>query len=94
MKEIQDEIQPIGLVTSMVNKMQEEKVEENIAELQTRLIPNNQIIEIFNKLGEEFHQESGALALSKDLSYLENIIIKDANKITLEEKEVVKNYID
>lgn len=93
-KEIQDEIQPIGLVTSMVNKMQEEKVEENIAELQARLVPNNQIIEIFNKLGEEFHQESGALALSKDLSYLENIIIKDANKITGEEKEVVKNYID
>lgn len=93
-KEIQDEIQPIGLVISMVNKMQEEKVEENIAELQTRLIPNGQIIEIFNKLGEEFHQESGALALSKDLSYLENIIVKDENKITAEEKVVVKDYIN
>jgi hypothetical protein len=93
-KEIQDEIQPIGLVTSMVNKMQEEKVEENITELQNRLIPNGQIIEIFNKLGEEFHQESGALALSKDLSYLENLIIKDENKITAEEKEIIKNYIE
>lgn len=93
-KEIQDQIQPIGLVTSMVNKMQEEKVEENITELQARLIPNGQIIDIFNKLGEEFHQESGALALSKDLSYLENIIIKDENKITAEEKEIVKNYIE
>jgi hypothetical protein len=78
----------------MVNTLQEEKVEENIIELQARLIPNGQIIDIFNKLGEEFHQESGALALSKDLSYLENIIIKDENKITIEEKEIVKNYIE
>lgn len=93
-KKIQDEIQPIGLVVNMVSKMEEERVEESITDLQNRLVPNSEIIEIFNKLGEEFHQESGALALSKDLSYLENIIIKDENKITAEEKEIVKEYID
>lgn len=93
-KKIQEEIQPIGLVTTMVNKLQEEKVEENIAELQKRLVPDNQIIEIFNKLGEEFYQESGALALSKDLSYLENVVVKGENKITTEEKLLVDEYIN
>lgn len=93
-KKIQDEVQPMGLVMNMIHKMQEEKIDENIQELQNRLLPNNEIITIFNKLGEEFHPESGALALSKDLSYLENIIVKDEGKITKEEKELIVNYIE
>jgi hypothetical protein len=93
-KQIQDIIQPLSLVSNMVNKMKEEKVDENIQELQKRLIPSSRIIEIFNRLGEEFKQESGAMALSKDLTYLESLIIKDDRKITPEEKEEIRVYID
>lgn len=93
-KEIQDEVQPIGMVINIVNKMNDGKVEENILELQKRLTPSNEIIEIFNKLGEEFHQESGAIALSKDLSYLESLIVKNDDKINPEERELVRNYIE
>jgi len=93
-KQIQDSIQPLSLVSNMVTKMEEEKVDENIQELQKRLMPTSRIIEIFNRLGEEFKQESGAMALSKDLAYLESLIVKDEKKITPKEKEEIKIYID
>ncbi|NVN97161.1 hypothetical protein HXX01_02930 [Candidatus Nomurabacteria bacterium] len=93
-KQIQDSIQPLSLVSNMVNKMEEEKVDENIEELQKRLMPTSRIIEIFNRLGEDFKHESGAIALSKDLTYLESLIVKDDNKITKEEKIEVNLYLD
>ena len=93
-KQIQDQIQPFSLVVNMINKMKEEKVDENITELQKRLVPNEIIIDIFKRLGEEFNQESGALALSKDLTYLESLIVKDSDKITDEERVIVKEYIE
>lgn len=93
-KQIQGNIQPLSLVSNMINKMNEEKVDENIQELQKRLMPSSRIIEIFNRLGEEFKQESGAIALSKDLAYLESLIVKDDKKITQEEKEEISTYID
>lgn len=93
-KQIQDNIQPLSLVSNMINKMNEEKVDENIQELQKRLMPSSRIIEIFNRLGEEFKQESGAIALSKDLTYLESLIVKDDKKIIKEEKEEISIYID
>ncbi|MFA4818526.1 MAG: hypothetical protein WC621_01655 [Patescibacteria group bacterium] len=93
-KRIQDQIQPFGLIANMVNKMEEEKVDENITELQRRLTPSDRIIQIFNRLGEDFKQESGALALAKDLSYLESLVIKDDNKLTVEERAAVEEYLD
>lgn len=93
-KQIQDSIQPLSLIANMANKMNEEKVDENIQELTKRLMPSIRIIEIFNRLGEEFKQESGAMALSKDLTYLESLVIKDDKKITPEEKEEIGVYID
>lgn len=93
-KQIQDIISPFSLITSMINKIEEEKVDENIEELQKRLMPTNRIIDIFNRLGEDFKQESGAIALSKDLTYLESLIVKDSDKITKEEKIEVNMYLD
>ena len=93
-KKIQEEMQPFSLITNMVGKMKEEKVEQNIDELQKRLVPSEKIIQIFNRLGENFKQESGAVALFKDVAYLESLIIKDDEKLTPEEKLEVKLYLD
>lgn len=92
-KRIQDYIQPFSLISSMINKMGEEKVEENINDLKKRLKPNTKIIEIFNRLGEDFKQESGAVAFFNDVNYLESLIIKDSEKISPDEKEEVKKYL-
>lgn len=92
-KNIQDQLQPFNLVSNMIGKMEEEQVELNINELRECLTPTKQIVEIFNKFGENFTQTSGALALNRDIVYLENLIIKDVDKINAEEKVLVENYL-
>lgn len=92
-KQIQDRLQPFSLVSNMIAKMQEEKVEENINGLREKLTPSSKIIEVFNRLGESFTQTSGALALGKDISYLENLMVKDESKISAEEKKEVEKYL-
>jgi hypothetical protein len=93
-KKIQDKVQPFSLITNMINKLEADKVDENIRELQKRLEPSVQIVEIFNRLDEEFKPESGAMALSKDLEYLESLVVKDDSKLTAEEKVEIQKYLD
>ncbi len=93
-KRVQDQVQPFSLITNMINKMEEEKVDENIEELQRRLVPSDRIIKIFNALGEDFKQESGALALGKDLVYLESLVVKDEHKLSPEERAEIETYLN
>jgi hypothetical protein len=93
-KEIQNTIQPFNLISNVVTKVREERVDENIRELAERLVPSERIIEIFKRLGEDFSQESGALALAKDVSYLENLVVKDEQKLTSDEKQEVEAYLN
>jgi hypothetical protein len=78
----------------MINKMKDEKVEENVNSLQELLIPKEKIIDIFNRLGENFKFESGAMALSRDLSYLENLAVKADSRLNVEERAVIAEYLD
>ncbi|OGI61622.1 hypothetical protein A2645_00730 [Candidatus Nomurabacteria bacterium RIFCSPHIGHO2_01_FULL_39_9] len=93
-KTVQDLIQPLGLIVNMIHRLEEEKVNESIEELQKRLEPTEKVIEVFNRLGESFKQESGALALSKDITFLESLIVKDNQKIAPEERIIVTEYLD
>jgi len=93
-KEIQDKIQPFGLITGLINKLEEEKVGANIDGLQKSLEPSEKIITIFNRLNEDFKPASGALALSRDLEYLEELAVKNDAKLSPEEKEDIKNYLN
>ncbi|MEI6191241.1 MAG: hypothetical protein WCP24_02650 [bacterium] len=92
-KEIQDQIQGPNLICSVLRRLEEEKVEEVIKKLQAVVIPSNEIIEIFNSFGEGFKVSSGALALSQDLAYLENIIVKNENKISKEQRKMLSDYL-
>ncbi len=92
-KRVQDYIQPFALINNIVNKIKAENVEAEIDSLHALLVPDARVVEIFNRLGEDFTQESGAFALSKDLGYLEGLLVKDDKKITPEEKAVIEKYI-
>lgn len=92
-KRAQEKIRPFSLVNQLANKIKEEKVEDNILDLQTRLIPSDKIIAIFKDLGEDFKQESGAIALAKDITYLENLVIKDEEKLSPEDRKEVNDYL-
>ncbi|MBI4127473.1 MAG: hypothetical protein HY459_00230 [Parcubacteria group bacterium] len=92
-KELQERAKTISLVVGVLEHLKERKIDEGIEELRTRLSPSPQIIEIFQRLGEPFKTESGALALSQDLAYLENIIVKDADKLGEDEKRLLSEYL-
>lgn len=91
---IQQEIQPLSLISNVINKLEEENVDQNIEDLQKKLDPSGEIVEIFNSLGEDFKPESGALALSKDISYLENLMVKNGDKLSAQQQQEAKDYLD
>jgi len=93
-KEIQQRSQPLSLVSGLVNKMNEQKVDDNIKELHKLLTPSSEVIKIFNRLDEDFKAHSGAKALFKDLEYLESLVVKMDSGLNSDEKELVKNYLE
>jgi hypothetical protein len=93
-KNIQDRIQPFSLVSNVINKLEEEKVDEHIKELSEKLAPTENIINIFNRLNENFKPESGAMALRKDLEYLNELVVKDEAKLKPGEKEEIREYLN
>jgi hypothetical protein len=92
-KEIQDRAQPFNLLTSLVKKIGEDKVDENIKELRRRLSPSPEITAIFNRLDEDFKPGSGAHASFKDLEYLESQVIKEESQLRPEEKKLIQDYL-
>ncbi len=92
-KKLQDAIQTPSLVCGMLRKLEESEVDENIAALQKLLQPSEQVVSIFNTLGEEFKTTSGAMAISQDLAYLENIIVKSGDKLSSDQKKILDEYL-
>ncbi len=93
-KELQDKVQLPSLILNMLKKLEDEEIDENINKLQELLNPSPEIIEIMNAFGEDFKPSSGAMALSQDLTYLENIIVKNENKIGADQRLVLKKYLE
>lgn len=92
---IQNEISPFSLITNMIIKLSEEGVTKNIDELQKyKDAPSVDIIRIFNSMDENFKTTSGAMALSRDLEYLEELVVKNDSKLSFDDKEKVTIYID
>lgn len=66
-----------------------------IKELKDKLRPTPEVIEIFNSLGEDFKNESGAVGITQDIFYLESVVSK--NFKDLEDKgeiELVQAYLE
>ncbi|AKM81934.1 TPA: hypothetical protein DD449_02395 [Candidatus Berkelbacteria bacterium] len=93
-KQIQDQTRSINLIVRSIKNIERMGINESIAELQRRLQPSEEVVSIFRKLGEEFTVHSGALALSQDLSYLENIIVKSDDKLDQSDHMVLQNYLN
>lgn len=92
-KALQDRSAPLRMIASVLGYVEEQGISEQITELQSRLKPSDEIGRIFNSLGEEFTPHSGALALSQDLMYLENIIVKNDSKLSASDKEKLNAYL-
>jgi len=88
----QDGIKPLATVVNLINFIDEARAEPEIEQLKGLLEPSAEIIEVFKKLGEDFKPTSGAMALSQDLSYLDNLVVKREDELKPEEKVLITKY--
>ncbi len=93
-KNLQKRVTPIGLTTNIYDIINSLDSENEIQQLRKLLQPGEHVMQLFKKLGEEFTPSSGARALSHDLSYLESIIVKRGNELSIEEKGSLQAYLD
>lgn len=92
-KYFQDGLRPFTTVVNLLQFVNDSQAEQEIASLRKLLQPGSKIIEVFNRLGEEFHPGSGAQALSQDLNYLNNLVVKRADELKPEEIILLNQYI-
>lgn len=90
---IQKGIESLSLIVRVSKEFEKLKVDEELEKLRKILIPTEEIVKIFNSIGEDFKPTSGAMAVSQDLSYLENIVVKNSNKFSQEQKQKINDYI-
>lgn len=88
----QDGIKPLAAVANLLNFVGETKAESEIGSLRELLRPSPEVIRVFERLGEGFKPTSGAMALSSDLNYLDNLVVKREDELTPEEKTLLLDY--
>lgn len=88
----QDGIKPLATVVNLLNFIEDKRAESEIELLRDLLKPSEHVIQIFKRLGEDFKPTSGAMALSQDLSYLDNLSVKREDELTQEEKALLTEY--
>lgn len=71
----------------------DENADKAISELRQLLKPTEDVVRIFEKLGETIQPNSGVLAVGVYLDYLRNLIVKYENKLSEAEKAIANDYI-
>lgn len=92
-KQFQDGLKPFATVVNLLSFVEDTQAEQEISDLRKLLQPKPEVIEVFNRLGEDFKSSSGALALSQDLNYLDNLIVKREDELKPGEKTLLTEYI-
>ncbi len=94
LKEVfQDGLRPFSAVTNLLQYVDDVKAQEQVEALRSLLIPSEEIVALFNRFGEQFTPTSGAYAVSQDLDYLENFIVKHDRDLTKEETAMLQEYL-
>jgi hypothetical protein len=92
-KYLQDGFSLIKLPFNISQKIMESGARDEIIKLQRMLSPSPEIMSIFNRIGEQFSTQSGALALGADLDFLENLVVKREGDLSNDEKNTLHGYI-
>lgn len=88
----QDGIKPLATVDNLLSFIKDSRAESEVDSIRELLKPSEDVIQVFSRLGEDFKPTSGAMALSQDLSYLDNLIVKREDELTPEEKTLLTEY--
>ena len=84
---------PFANIYKIKQTIVEGNVERRIEDLRQSLLPPSKIIDIFAKLGEDFRPQSGAMALTQDINFLENLVVKKESELTQEELDEISKYL-
>lgn len=90
----QKEMKLMSTIVKLLHLLQKENVLNQVYQLRELLHPNPEVIAIFNRLGEAFSTHSGAMPLSQDLDYLEQLVMKRAQDLQEEDRDVLQRYIE
>lgn len=91
--ELQKSFSTFSPIINMVNDFNSFEVRKRIKELQEYIAPNDELIEIFNKLWEDFSTDSWIYISLSDIQYIESIVQKWQDKLSEAELEIVNWYI-
>ena len=73
---LQKGFKDLAKVSSVYQLIEGSNVTSLVRELQDMLMPTGEVAAIFGEMGEEFRPQSGVLALSEDMDFLEQLIAK------------------
>jgi hypothetical protein len=88
----QDGVRVLAPIVNILNLTEETGVEPEVGRLRELLKPSTDVVGVFGKLGEDFKPTSGAMAVSADLSYLDNLVVSREKELTVEESKLLKQY--
>ena len=89
----QNELRPFSSVINLLTFVNNENAQQEIDSLRLLLQPSKEVIEIFQRLGEDFKPTSGAMALSQDLEFLQKLIVKRQDELKPDEISLLNNYV-
>jgi len=89
----QDGLRPLSIITNLLGFIKDNDVKSEIGKLRKLLEPSPEIIKAFKKLGEGFTSLSGAIPISQDLTYLDNLISRGEKDLNPEELKLLKGYV-
>ncbi len=91
---LQDGLKGLALIVNVAKFMEETGVKTEIDKLRIMLLPSDEVIAIFRRLGEDFQPTSGAMALTQDLAYLRDLIVKREDELLTNERSILDEYIN
>lgn len=87
-KKVRGEIDYFG------KKLEEMDLGREVEELETLLIPSQDVLKIFEKVGEKMSTDSGVKPLNEDISYLRGLLLKYTDKTSEDERKIIHEYLD
>lgn len=89
----QDGVRQLSVIVNVLQFSREIGARQEVEKLRALLSPTAEVVAVFNRLGEEFKVTSGAMALTQDLNYLDNLVVKREKDLRPEEKTMLVDYI-
>lgn len=82
-----------GQMASFVEQAKKADFHNRVADIDSRLAPDKQIIKIFEKIGEEMSSDSGVQPLTEDVEHFESLLRKKQAELSPEEFTQAQNYL-